>query len=353
MQIVDAPSFLKLAQDVPVIDIRSPGEFRQGHIPGAFSLSLFDDKERQKVGTLYQKSGKEASVLLGLDIVGPKMSGFVKQAGRLASKKECLIHCWRGGMRSSGMAWLLETAGFDITILQGGYKAYRNYIRQNIARGSKFVVLGGKTGSGKSEILRSLKEQGEQILDLEMMACHKGSAFGHLGQTEQPTNEQFENDIYAKLHHLNPGKPVWIEDESRSIGLVSLCDPFILKMKASPLIFVDVDKELRIKRLVREYSDFDPGLLESAVHRISQRLGGQNAQLILEAIRIKDFEEAAGMLLNYYDKQYLGGLKSRVSENIYPVKLDTDDPEKNARAVCKLYYQVVMQNHLLKTEGAY
>lgn len=348
MQYTDAATFLRLADDHPVFDVRSPSEFRLGHIPGAINLPLFDDEERKKIGTLYKNSGRDASVLLGLDFVGPKMSGFVKQVRRLVPGREILMHCWRGGMRSSGMAWLLEISGFDVVVLEGGYKTYRSHIRINGAKAFQIIVLGGKTGSGKTEILNHLRKEGEQILDLENIAHHKGSAFGHLGQESQPTNEQFENDLFASLHKMKPGKPVWIEDESRSIGTVSMPDPFIRQMKASPLIIVDVGKELRIERLIREYSGFDPSLLENSVQKISQRLGGLNTKKVIEALVNKNFNEASDLLLVYYDKLYLAGMQSRQHDQIFTIPLDSGDPENNASAVLKFYRQnfdaIVNQN---------
>jgi tRNA 2-selenouridine synthase len=339
MQYNDAATFLRFTMDHPVFDVRSPSEFRQGHIPGAISLPLFDDEERRKVGILYKNSGRDASVLIGLDLVGPKMSGFIKQVRKVVHGSEILMHCWRGGMRSSGMGWLMEMAGYDVRILKGGYKTYRSYIRQNIGEGFQFVVIGGKTGSGKTEILHLLEKQGEQVLGLEKIAHHKGSAFGHIGQEVQPTNEQFENDLFANLHQLNPDKPVWMEDESRSIGTVSLSDPFIRQMKTSPLIFIDVDKAQRIERLVKEYSNFNAEMLNSAVHRIAQRLGGLNAGHIIDAIGNNDLKRACDMLLVYYDRQYLAGLKSRPPEQIYTIVLDSNDPEYNAGVVLQLYKQ--------------
>jgi len=339
MQYIEAIPFLQQAFGYPVFDVRSPSEFRQGHIPGAINLPLFDDEERRKVGILYKNSGRDASVLLGLDFVGPKMSGFIKQVRKSVHGSDILLHCWRGGMRSSGMGWLMEMAGYDVRILKGGYKTYRAHIRQSIGQGFQFVVIGGKTGSGKTEILNFLEKEGEQVLDLEKIAHHKGSAFGHLGQEVQPTNEQFENDLFANLHQLNPDKPVWMEDESRSIGTVSLPDPFIRKMKTSPLIFIDVDKAQRIERLVKEYSTFEAEMLNSAVNRIAQRLGGLNAGLIIAAIGNNDLKKACGMLLVYYDKQYLAGLKSRQPTHIFTIVLDSNDPENNAGVVLEFYKQ--------------
>ena len=334
---VEVSDFLKLKEKFPFVDVRTPAEFAQGHIPGAVNLPLFSNDERAVVGTLYKKSGKEAAILKGLDIVGPKMSSYVKNAKRIAPKGKILLHCWRGGMRSGSMAWLFRTAGFEASTLIGGYKAYRSFIREELGKESNLIILGGKTGSGKSEILRVLAESGEQVLDLEAIAHHKGSAFGHIGQEQQPTSEQFENNLYEVWKTFDFSRPVWLEDESRAIGKVSIPEPLFVRMRNSPVIFIDLSMEERVKRLVKEYAEFDSKSLEEAVLRISKRLGGQNVKEALLAIRKRDFAKAAAITLHYYDKAYLNGLEKRSKENIFKLLLEKDDPEKNAQAVKDFY----------------
>ncbi len=332
-----AEAFLKLTETIPLVDVRTPAEFDQGHIPGAFNIPLFSNDERVVVGTLYKKSGKEAAMLKGLDIVGPQMSSYVKSVKRIAPKGKVLVHCWRGGMRSASMAWLFHTAGLEATTLIGGYKAYRGYIREQLGKEVNLVVLGGKTGSGKSEVLRVLAESGCQMLDLEAIAHHKGSAFGHIGQEEQPTTEQFENNLYEVWKSFDLRKTVWLEDESRSIGRVSIPEPLFNRMRVSPVIFIDLSIEERAKRLVKEYAEFEPESLESAVLRISKRLGGQNVKDALQAIKMKDFSKAASITLLYYDKAYLNGLEKRSSEFVFKLPLEEDNPEKNALLVKEFY----------------
>ncbi len=333
----EAAEFLRLKESLPLVDVRTPAEFAQGHIPGAVNIPLFSNDERAVVGTLYKKSGKEAAILKGLDIVGPKMSSYVKSVRRIAPGKRLLIHCWRGGMRSGSMAWLFRTAGFEVATLTGGYKAYRSFVREELGKDSNLLILGGKTGSGKSEILRVLEESGEQVLDLEAVAHHKGSAFGHIGQEEQPTSEQFENNLYEIWKTFDLTKPVWLEDESRAIGKVSIPEPLFVRMRNSPVIFIDLSMEERVKRLVKEYAEFEPESLEKAVLRISKRLGGQNVKDALLAIRNRDFAKAAAITLHYYDKAYLNGLEKRSKENIFRLQLEKDDPVKNALAVKRFY----------------
>ncbi len=337
MQYIGPEEFLSLSENIPVIDVRSPLEFSEGHIPGALNLPLFDDNERKKVGTLYKQSGRQSAILAGLDFVGLKMSQYVKQASKLAPERKVLIHCWRGGMRSAGMAWLLKTADFNVSILEGGYKAYRTYIRQKLGEGIILVVLGGNTGSGKSEILDRLEGMGEQIIDLEKIAHHKGSAFGDLGQERQPTNEQFENNLFKALNKLDITKTVWIEDESRGIGTVGIPDVFYRQIRNSVVVFLDVPKSFRVKRLVEEYAAFDPQQLENAIHRITKKLGRQNAKLAIEALHRKDFDTVADLLLIYYDKAYLKGLSYRDENKVFKLVVESEDLEIVAQNVLEFY----------------
>ena len=196
--------FLDKAQTLPIIDVRSPGEYQHAHIPGAISIPLFDNDERAQVGTKYKNAGKDSAVLLGLSLVGPKLADFVKQSKKLNPQgKEVLVHCWRGGMRSSSFAWLLDTAGLTASTLVGGYKAYRNTVLSAFSEPHNLIILGGKTGSGKTDILKELARQGEQIIDLEGLANHKGSTYGAIGQAPQPATEQFENLVHQQWRQLD------------------------------------------------------------------------------------------------------------------------------------------------------
>jgi len=334
---IGVEEFLKLAGNFPVADVRSPAEFAQGHIPVAFNLPLFSDEERSAVGILYRKSGKEASILKGLDIVGPKMSGFVKHARKAAPGHQLLMHCWRGGMRSDSMAWLLSTAGFKVKLLEGGYKAYRKFIRNELNATNQFVILSGKTGSGKTEVLLKMKSMGMQVIDLEGLANHKGSAFGALGENPQPTNEQFENDLYKVYSELNHEQTIFLEDESRSIGKVVMPEVFFQNMRACPVIRIEMGEEQRIQRLVVDYCKFPKEQLIDSVKKIERRIGGQHAKKIIEAIKTEDFYTAVAMVLGYYDKTYNYGLTKRENPQIHYLETDTLDAGKNAELVIGFY----------------
>lgn len=341
-----AEEFLKLADKYPVVDVRSPKEFAQGHISGARSLPLFDNDERAGVGTLYKQSGRYAAILRGLDIIGPKMSSFLKKGVAWARDGRILVHCWRGGMRSESMAWLFERADLQADTLIGGYKVYREYIRQSFDDNSPLVVLGGMTGSGKTDILHHLQKQGEQVLDLEGIAHHKGSAFGAIGQEPQPTTEQYENNLADAWRRFSAEKPVWLEDESRAIGMVSLPETLYSRMQQSPVIEIQIPREARIKRLVDEYACYADEQLEAALHRISKRLGGQNEQAAVKALKEGDYETVADITLWYYDKAYKKTLEKRAAREVFPLSLSADNPQKNAKEVNAFY-----QNEVLKRTG--
>jgi tRNA 2-selenouridine synthase len=345
IQPIDFHEFQILSKSFPVIDVRSPLEFAQGHIPGANNLPLFDDDERKKIGTLYKQAGREAAILDGLGFAGSKLQYFVKQARKIAPNRKLLLHCWRGGMRSESMAWLLSLSGFDAYLLKGGYKAYRNYIRTDWNKEGNLTVLSGKTGTGKTEILEELAKLGHQVLDLEKCAHHKGSAFGAMGETPQPTNEQFENNLAGLWMTFDFGKPVWIEDESRFIGKLSVPETLYQRMQESKTICLEIPKGLRIKRLVRDYANYPKDLLICSLHRIGKRLGGQHVKAAIEAIQNDDFETAIDRVLTYYDKTYTFDLSKKSTENILLIESDIENSVMNAQLILKsLFENVTVKN---------
>ncbi|MFD2932480.1 tRNA 2-selenouridine(34) synthase MnmH [Spirosoma flavum] len=328
--------FLEKAQSLPVIDVRSPGEYDRAHIPGAVSIPLFNNDERDQVGTKYKNAGKDAAVLMGLNFVGPKLSDFVKQSKKLnPQSKEVLVHCWRGGMRSGSFAWLLDTAGLTVSILTGGYKAYRNTALSSFAEPLKLIILGGKTGSGKTDILKELARQGEQIIDLEGLAHHKGSTYGAIGQLPQPVTEQFENQLFRTLKPLDANRRIWLEDESRNIGSCFIPMPLWQQMQVAPVALVNIPKDKRVNRLVAEYAGIDHNLLVEATERIRKRLGGKVTKDALTALIHQDYATVADLTLDYYDKAYLHGLSQRDAAQIYPIEIGEDNPTQTAQQLIK------------------
>lgn len=330
---ISSLDFLVQRNTKVVIDVRSPGEFEKAHIPNAVNLPLFSNEERAMVGTTYTRQGKDIAVELGLKYVGPKLHTFVQNARKLSGGHDLIVHCWRGGMRSASMAWLLDTAGFNVTTLRGGYKTYRKLCQEQFETPRKIVVLSGSTGSGKTEVLQHLKRLGEQVVDLEGIANHKGSAFGALGQDPQPSTEMFENLLFEELIKLDPSRPVWLEDESASIGTVFIPTAFYKQMGSSPIMYMNIPKEIRVERLVKEYGCFSKEQLVGCVKKIEKRLGTDNAQACVLAIESGDLIKVAEMTLSYYDKCYSFSLGERTTSLLYRSTVNKPDMEKNALAL--------------------
>jgi tRNA 2-selenouridine synthase len=324
---------MHLAETIPVVDVRTPSEFLAGHIPGAVNIPLFNDNEREAVGIKYKREGRIPAILDGLKYSGPGLSASLRQALKIAHNGKLLVHCWRGGMRSEAMAWLFSLGGIYTEILEGGYKAYRNYILDSLSEKRKTIILGGMTGSGKTHILNNLKNKGQQVIDLEGLANHKGSAFGSLGQQPQPSTEHFGNILYSEWNKMDRTKPVWLEDESRNIGSVFIPDRFYLNMQDTPAVILMMDVSTRLPRLMEEYSAFSSEDLINSILKISKRLGGDNTRDSVSAVEAGNFAKAVEITLLYYDKAYLFGLKKKIEKNLIYVKTDTDDIEINSRLV--------------------
>jgi len=330
--------YLKLLESVPLIDVRSPGEFKKGHIPGATSIPLFNNNERARVGTVYVQESKEKAIELAYEIVSPKLNWFISESEKVASKRKVAVHCWRGGMRSKSFAKHLSENGFEeVYVISGGYKAFRNYALESFKHEAEICILGGYTGSGKTHILHTLKEQGEQIIDLEGLANHKGSAFGRIGNGEQPTIEQFENNLFWEWKKQDYTKTTWIEDESHRIGLVNIPMNFFLNMRKCPVVFLDIPRKGRAIHLVEDYPLEDKAMLADSISRISKRLGGLDTQKALAHLEVNEFYEVAMITLRYYDKYYLRGLKNREHNNVFTLEISEIDFKRNAKQILKFY----------------
>jgi tRNA 2-selenouridine synthase len=330
--------FIQLAQHNPVFDVRSPGEYTHAHIPGAHNLALFTDDERAVVGTAYKQQSRQQAIKIGLDYFGPKMRGMVEAVEKIYDVRSkmyatdilhltpdiVLVHCWRGGMRSAGVAWLLDLYGFKVYTLAGGYKAYRKWVRQQFEKEYHFKIIGGHTGSGKTLVLHQLQQQQQNIIDLEALANHKGSAFGAMGK--QPTQEMFENELAEALfvkscplaadapsQTVNEQRPtgIYIEDESQRIGNLQIPMPLWHTMRKSPVFFLDVPFEERLNYITEEYSKTEKEKLVNAIIRIQKRLGGLDTKNAINCLLEDNYKESFRILLRYYDKWYQKGLYNR------------------------------------------
>jgi tRNA 2-selenouridine synthase len=317
--------FMQLSIPIALIDVRTPAEFEHGHVPDAFNLPLFSNEERVKVGTTYKQVGREEAILLGFDLTGSKWSGFIKRALEIAPNKKIGVHCWRGGMRSGAMAWALDLYGFEVYLIQGGYKTYRKWVHEQFEKRYQLLILGGMTGSGKTKILHQLKNIGEQIIDLEDLAQHQGSTYGSMNKMVQPTQEQFENNLAQQLKELDGQRKIWVEDESLTIGKRSVPNAFWHQMRDAVLINIKVDLQRRINSLAVEYGELDKDFLGVCTERIQKRLGPEQTKHALAAIRENRMEDFISIVLVYYDKTYRNGLAKRNANQIFSLDITDND----------------------------
>lgn len=331
-KVISVEEFLHHGEERILFDVRSPSEYEQGHIPGALNLPLFSNEERAEVGTLYKQDSPEKALRHGLDIAGKHMGHYIDQAMLMAPEKKVRVHCWRGGKRSESLGWLLSLAGFDVEILYGGYKNYRHALHHYFeTRTPHFIVVGGMTGSGKTYVLQELQQLGEQIIDLEGLAHHKGSAFGALGLAPQPTQEQFENELFEVYRHLDKTKRIFIESESRKVGRCIIPTPIFTAMQSNVYITYDCPMEQRLHHLVEQYGQFSFEELEASFNKIIKRLGFDQHKAAIEALKQNDLKEAARIALIFYDKAYAHS----VSLNPAPHKWHLTETETDTRLIAQ------------------
>ena len=317
----------------PILDVRSPGEFEQGHIPNAVSFPLFSNEERAQVGTCYKQKSREQAVELGFDIVGPKLGSFIRKAQQLSPARTAKIHCWRGGMRSGSLAWALNLAGFEVLTLQGGYKAYRQWVRKTLAMPKKITLLGGMTGTAKTDILHALNAQGEQVLDLEGHANHRGSSFGALCLPPQPSTEHYENLLAQEWQQFDNTRPIWIEAESRRVGACRIPAELFEQMETAAAVEITRPVPERVDLLVKIYGKATPEDLIAATERIRKRLGGQRTQTAIAAIKAGDLSTAVATTLDYYDRTYRYGLEQR-DRPVSEINVTGLSPKQAAQRLC-------------------
>ena len=321
--VLNARDFLEAAKVSVVLDVRSPKEFEEGHIPGAVSFPLFTDEERAVVGTTYKRIGKSEAIDAGLSFVGPKLQSLATRARALfeaqTEPKPLLIYCWRGGMRSGSVDWLLRTAQIPSLRCEGGYKACRAVYNEVLAAPRPYVVVGGMTGSAKTEVLHALREAGEGVLDLEGLALHYGSAFGNLEEHAQPSTAHFSNLLATSLMDLDAKQgdgPIWVENESRQIGKVHMPETFHKRQRSAPVLEIERTEDDRVNHLLSMYGGASVEALVEAFERIRTKLGGQHANEAIARVQEGDLASAARIALVYYDKTYRHGLDQRETKPV-------------------------------------
>lgn len=344
---INITDFINLAHSYLVVDVRSPQEYQHAHIPGAVSVPLFSDEERAVVGTTYKQQSREKAIKVGLDFYGPKMKlilNEVENALKARKQQTVLVHCWRGGMRSAAIAWLLDLYGFKVYTLEGGYKRFRNWALKQFEKKYSLELLGGFTGSGKTEILHQLEEEGYAVIDLEGMAHHKGSTFGNLEHFPQDSTEHFENRLALKLYQISQKQykspKIWVESESSRIGHIRVPHRFFEQMQVADRINIEVPFEIRLKHILEDYGKYPKEELIAGTQRIKKRLGGLRMQQTIDFIEKGDLESAFSILLNYYDKAYFKS-RSKFKEASKTISLPGKDAAINVEIILREIQQTV------------
>lgn len=297
-----------------IIDVRSQGEFAEDRIPGAINLPVLNDAERALVGTIYKQVSPFTARKKGAAIVAKNISQHLIDHFESKDKNyRPLVYCWRGGQRSNSMAVVLAQIGWQVTVLAGGYKTYRAYVRQQLEElpaQFDFKLLCGLTGSGKTHILRQLKERDRQVLDLEALANHRGSLLGEewAGKpTKQPSQKQFESLLVQQLQSFDSSQPVWVESESNKIGQLYLPPSLWLKMKQASCIEIQLPLAARVQFLLDEYPHLvdNPAILKAKLQFLKSRYGKEQIQQWHQLIDTKSWESfVQNLLQTHYDPSY-------------------------------------------------
>jgi tRNA 2-selenouridine synthase len=294
-----------------IIDVRSPAEYAEDHIPGAVSAPVLDDAERAQVGTLYKQASPFDAKKAGVSLIARNIARHVEDLFKGKDKTwRPLVYCWRGGKRSGAMAHILREIGWNAATFEGGYKAYRRWVVEELEKipgKLDFRVIHGPTGSGKSRLLTALKRAGAQVLDLEDLAAHRGSVLGNLPDRPQPSQKMFESLLLEELLALDPARPVFVEGESKKIGELQVPEALMSRMRASPCVVLETDVETRVDLLLDEYSHFlrDRNLLDAQLDCLVALHGREKiAQWKSLAARGDWREFVARLLIEHYDPAY-------------------------------------------------
>lgn len=310
---VDKVKFIEIEEalnkDLHFIDVRSPQEFKEDTIPGAVNVPLLDDDERRQVGIVYKNEGSDQAKLLGLRLIAHRLPQLVEEISKWPSPA---VFCWRGGLRSKSVVTLLNLMGVDAYMVQGGYKSYRSivmgYLDSDAVEEPKYVMLHGLTGVGKTEILQELVSLGENVLDFEGMANHRGSVFGSIGLGSQPGQKAFESKIVDTLRRIDINKPVFVECESRRVGKLLIPEKLFQRVQAGKPVLVIDSVEGRTRRILKEYmSNPDTELKDfaEAIQHLEKRLGWRKVEQLTDSLSRGEYSEIVEyLLLEYYDPLY-------------------------------------------------
>lgn len=324
--VADLPTF------TDIIDVRSPGEFAEDHIPGATSLPILDNAERERVGTLYKQVSSFEAKKVGAALVSRNIAQHLETW--FADKPKTyrpLVYCWRGGSRSGSLTHVLQKIGFNAIQLDGGYKAYRRHVVAELDRLPAlfdYRVVCGPTGSGKSRLLHALASEGAQVLDLEALAAHRGSLLGALPDQPQPSQKSFESAVWFALSRFDPKRPVFVESESKKIGALRVPDALITAMRASACLQLEVPLAARVQLLTEDYMHFlhDPETINRQLGYLVSLRGGETIAAWQALANERAWPELVAALLDqHYDPAYLKSLTKNYAAAPSDRTFHTDD----------------------------
>lgn len=335
---------LSKKRELVLIDVRSPSEFENATIPGSLNIPLFDDRERAEIGTIYKQVSVQAAKERGLEIVSTKLPAFVKSFEQIKGEKA--VFCWRGGMRSKTTATVLSLMGIHVYRLAGGFRAYRKWVVDRL-ESLEFMpyvyVINGNTGSGKTAILQRLRKEGYPVLDLEAMAGHRGSIFGHIG-LKANNQKIFDSLLVTELLELQDKPYILLEGESKRIGKVVLPDFIVKKKEAGTHLFIQMPVEERVRQIIEDYRPWEhKEEVMEAFKRIKNRIHTPAAKEIETALRQNHYEQAVRLLLEYYyDPRYEHAIKQYEKE---PIIIKAQNIKEAVEAV-KNYLSAVEKGRL-------
>jgi len=292
-----------------IVDVRTPLEFSEDHLPGAINVPILTDEERVEVGTIHKQLGPQPARQRGLELTCSRFGGMVAEIAAHAAGRPILVYCWRGGLRSLSMAILLEMSGYPVLQLRGGYKAFRGQVIscfENFTPPAPLIVIHGMTGTGKTTFINGLDHQNWTPIDLEGLACHRGSAFGSVGLDQSLSQKRFETLLWDEFRKAPADRPIVLEGESPRIGRISLPGNLYQVMAESCKVWCSASLETRVQRLAGEYAreEYRAPMAE-ALERIRKKLGGQRYAELAGLLAAWDIEGLGrGLIVHYYDKLY-------------------------------------------------
>ena len=315
-----------------VIDVRSPSEFAEDHLPGAINLPVLDDAQRAHIGTVYKQVSTFDARRQGAAMVSRNIADHLERGlAGYPQKSRFLLYCWRGGMRSRSMALVLSAVGWKISLLRGGYRTWRRTVVDQLEHSTHplpFLLIDGQTGTAKTAILHEMQRRGAQILDLEGLARHRGSAFGDFADTPQPGQKRFETLVWQELRGMDLARPIYVEAESNMVGRRQLPARIWSAMKAAPRIVITAPVPARAAYLVEAYPDLvsDAGKLDAALEQLASRHAKTLINSWREMFEVDDYRAlAAGLIKAHYDPAYDRARQHRDDDPVLTVHADRLD----------------------------